>query len=537
MSQAALYPLALLWRFPFPDNPYYHNPQVLGWTEGAIASVLERQRENGAFDSVGPFTQDHGVTLAMVYILGETVRLLDGDLTPALGDAVRRAVRRACEFALLSREDYSYISNHWAMFAVAWLDAAELLENSQFREHAEETVERILREQSPDGWYREYEGPDPGYESLGISYLATYWQRTGSPRLLDSLRRSIEFYTHFVHPDGSVGGVYASRYTSLYFPAGFEILAVEIPMAAAIAQFMRERLTLHNVVTPSVSDPENLPPLVSNYLEACLVPEIEYQVEVPPLPCGALEGIRHFPDSGLTVTGTRHYYAVINASKGGVCRIFDKHTNKIAYEDAGYFVRAGGRCWNSQFIGLGHRVDSSRTDEVACKTTLAEVRQELPTPAKFVLLRILNLTLFRSLALGTWIRRLIVSRLITKKRPGLLLLTRLVRFESDEIQFRDRLEMTHPMHVEEVELPRSFMATHMGSAKYFHPSQLDVTPQVHGIGMASDLNSGGVANCEFTLHFSLTSRPELVIGPAAGDAKVPHMEDSKHEDTRTVASL
>ncbi|HET9532021.1 MAG TPA: hypothetical protein VFQ92_16795 [Blastocatellia bacterium] len=512
MLQTGIYPLALLWRFPFAENPYYRNPNVLKWVEAVVESIIRRQHKNGAFDSVGPYTQDHGVTLAMIYTLTEALRLLGEELHAALRRDAKEAVRRACLFALRSSEDYAFISNHQALFAVAFLNASELLEESRYRQQADHIIEQILHQQSPDGWYREYEGPDPGYESLGLFYLATCWKRTGSPALLDSLRRSIDFYAHCVHPDGSVGGVYGSRHTSLYFPGGFEILAGEIPMAATVARFMRERLALHNVLTPAVSDAENLPSLLYTYLEASLASEAERDEESPRLPCEELDGIRHFPDSDIVVAGARDYYGVVNASKGGVCRIFNKETGEIAYEDAGYLVLAGGRRWASQLAGLGRREDESREGEVCCATTLAEVRQEMLTPAKLIVLRLLNLTLFRNPSLGRWLRRQVIARLITAKRPGPFRLERSIRFGRGEIRFRDRLEAAGTGKVEKVFLPRSFTSIHMGSAKYFHSTELTDVLQPPVDGMADELNHNRSSIIEFVLQFRAVSEQELPVG-------------------------
>ena len=154
MLQTGIYPLALLWRFPFAENPYYRNPNVLKWVEAVVESIIRRQHKNGAFDSVGPYTQDHGVTLAMIYTLTEALRLLGEELHAALRRDAKEAVRRACLFALRSSEDYAFISNHQALFAVAFLNASELLEESRYRQQADHIIEQILHQQSPDGWYR-----------------------------------------------------------------------------------------------------------------------------------------------------------------------------------------------------------------------------------------------------------------------------------------------------------------------------------------------------------------------------------------------
>jgi hypothetical protein len=499
MAQIAAYPLALLWRYPFPGNSYHQNQQVLAWIHGAVEYVCRQQHRNGSFDSVGPFTQDHGNSLFMTYLMTEVQRLLGTALAPDLERAIPRATIAACDFALRSDEDYAFISNHQALYAVAFHNAAQLTGEERFERRARLNIERIIRKQSSEGWYEEYGGADPGYESLGIFYLATYWRRTRDPQVLESLRRSVEFLSHFVHPDGSVGGVYGSRHTSVYMPGGFELLAAEIPAAAAVARFLQKRLSRGNVLTPATCDPQNLGVLAYTYLEGCFAPPQETAAAA--LPCESLDGVRRFPQSGLTLVGTRCYYAVVNTSKGGVCRIFDKQRERVAYEDAGYVARAAGRRYTSQLSGLSHAVDSGAPDEVASEGQFGEVRQELPTASKWMLLRLLNLTLFRSLTLGAWVRRQILARLILAKRPGPLRLRRIIRFANSEIRFRDDLTLAGRARVDAVDLARSFTPIHMGSAKYFHFSELESTPLLPVEDAAVRLNHNGAVTCEFDIHF------------------------------------
>ncbi len=511
MMQGCLCPLALLWAGPYPGSPYHGNAELLGWMEGAIGETLRRQHRNGAFDSVAPNTQDHAVTMVMVYYLTEAIGALGDALAPAARERIAAALRRACEFGLRTREEHAFVSNHEALFAMAWRNAAELFADERYRARGAETVVGIVARQSPDGFYHEYEGADPGYESLGIFYLAQYWQRTGSTEVLESLRRAVEFYAYAVHPDASVGGVYGSRHTSLYFPGGFEILGDAVPMAASVAAFLRERLDRRNVVTPAIADPHNLMVLTHSYLEAALA--APRAGAAPPLPCESLRGERYFRGAGLSVFGTDRYYSAIGAGKGGVCRVFDRRRG-IAYEDAGYLVRAGGRLYTSQLTGATLNIDAWG-GEVSTQTRFAEVRQELPTPAKYLVLRLLNLTLFRNRALGVWLVRRVIRRLILDKRFGPLRLRRTVTFSADRLEFRDRIEATARVSVDSVELPRRFTAIHMGSARYFHPSDLEPTPRVDTSHLAAELNARGSAEIAFSLRFPGDGPVELIAGTAA----------------------
>ncbi len=509
MLQWAAHPLALLWRHDLPENSYYQNPRVLEWIHGAMQQTLQRQHSDGSWDAFYPNERDPGVTLGVLHGLCETYRLIRDELPGDFHDSFLRAARRGFQFAARGDENHAFISNHWALFAVAWLDAQELLGDDACRRRADRCVERILAEQSPEGWYREYEGADPGYESLGISHLAAYWQRAADARVLDSLRRSVDFYAHCVHPDGSVAGVYGSRHPSLYFPAGFERLSAEVPMAAAIAQFMGAAISRNNVVTPATTDAENLSPLLSNYLLAAQAAPAS-AVALPLLPCESQDGVRHVRASGIIAAGTPRYYAVASSAKGGVCRIFDKRSRAILYEDAGYVAKTAAGTWTSQLIGRG--IGKHSGAEVACETQFARATQRLPTPWNYWLFRALSLTLFRSLALGNWLRRRMIAQLVTRSHAGPLRLRRVFRFEPDRVMVEDRIEKMSAVTVQEISLPRSFTAIHMGSAKYFHSSELQSLPLPEVAGMAARLNRSGAAQRSWSLQWDARGACRFVEG-------------------------
>ncbi|MDX1577928.1 MAG: hypothetical protein R3266_05565 [Gemmatimonadota bacterium] len=511
MLQLSSYPLALLWRHGLLDSPYHRSARLREWILASLDETISRQHRNGAFSAFVPNEQDLMSTLSMVFALGRTLKVMEDAVPAELRERALASMHRACAFSRGREESHGFVSNHWALFAVAWQDAADLLEDAAWRAEAEASVDRILSEQSSEGWYREYGGPDPGYETFGIFYLALYWRRTRCRRTLASLEKSVAFQAHGIQPDGRVGGTYGSRHASLYLPGGFEILASELPVAAATAAFMRERFGRRNVVTPATSDAQNLTPLLYGYLEACFAPPARHEA-LPALPCEREDVSRHFAESGFHVVSNRRYHAVFNASKGGVCRVYDKARDRVAYRDAGYLVRGGRRRWTSQILGLGRGEPSEDGARLACRADFAELRQHMPTPGRILLLRVLNLTLFRSPALGGWLRRQIASRLILGGKRGPLGLRREVELGSDEIRFTDRLELRGTVPVDEISLPGSLTAIHMGSAKYFHPSELAETPRPPLDGLAGALRRDRTVEIAFTLRFPEDGDPEVVPG-------------------------
>jgi hypothetical protein len=510
MLQAGAYPLAQLWALS-DESPYGHNERLLEWITSALEYTCRQQHKSGGFDSVAPNTRDLGVSLAMAHFLWRSFECIADAAPGALESTVRDTVTRACRFASRTEEDYAFIANHRALFALGFVAGAEAADDAGFSREAARLVAEIVERQSPGGSFPEYGGFDPGYETLGISYLASYWKLTGDPSVLEPLSRSVRKLSYTVHPDGSVGGRYGSRQTRLYFPAGMEILASRVTEAAAIAGFMRRRLSAGNVVTPANVDIHNLPVLLASYMEARRARALASAPTdaPPPLPCETLEGIRHL--DGLTVVGSKTYYALAAADQGGLLQVFERPSGRSLYEEGGYLIADGRQQWCSAgALGERHGDDASTW---TCEVPLVERRSEVPTPTKFVVLRLLNLTLFRSLWAGRIIRRAIVRRLTTDRRPGPFRLRRDVCFEADRIEVRDEITTERRGNAPSVLLPRELMPYHMGSANYFHRSSLAEGAEPPLEDMARGLRDEGRGKHEFVLSFVLPAE-EAITGNA-----------------------
>lgn len=496
MLQAGVLPLAWLWRDSGPGNPIAGQPRALEWIQGALEAILLRQHRNGAFDTVAPNSQDHGVTLAQCYVLVTTAARLGPACPAPLTSRIAEALRRGAAFAGRSDEDYAFITNHHALFALAFLRMGRFLGDRALEARAGEVVAEILARQSPDGWYAEYGGPDPGYESLTLQHLAEFEAECPTPGLAGSVDRSLAFLAHCVHPDGGIGGGYASRYTRQWFPAGFELLARRSGVARGIAEFVRPRLTEAAVVTPRTVDAHNLPLLLHSW---CLAADAAGAAgpAAEPLPCQQTFAPRHFPGADLVVTSTPRYYAVAALARGGALVVHDKATATLAWEDAGYVAETapGRRRWSSAVLGL------SQPGQVGEGRALARARfghtpRPVLTPGRFLLLRLLNLTVFRSRMLGALVRRRIVAQLITARRPGRLHLERTIEFGPDRLAVRDRLSGGYP-GVRALWLARAFTTVHMGSARYFHPADLNGASDRDLSGAAGHLAGSGAAELEW----------------------------------------
>ena len=129
----------------------------------------------------------------------------------------------------------------------------------------------ILNNQSSEGWYPEYEGFDPGYQSLCLNYLADIYVQEPSLKLKKSLEKAINHLSYFAHPDGSFGGIYGSRGTRFYFPSGIILLSKYIKKAKDLALFMEKSINNKSVVTLQSLDDTNLIPMFNSYVWAAQI--------------------------------------------------------------------------------------------------------------------------------------------------------------------------------------------------------------------------------------------------------------------------
>src|SRR5262249_35195614 len=140
------------------------------------------------------------------------------DILPEQSAAVA-VLARAGDWLYWNDERHGVLSNHLAASAAALYVIYRLTGEARFERRCWYFVQRIYDHQSREGWYEEYGGADPGYQTHGTFYLAWLWHYTHDAMLQASLERAVAFLKYFVHPNGTLGGEYGSRNTEFYFPA------------------------------------------------------------------------------------------------------------------------------------------------------------------------------------------------------------------------------------------------------------------------------------------------------------------------------
>jgi hypothetical protein len=464
--QEAAYALAHLWSTRYADNPLAASDHALAWCRAAMRYWTTLQHGDGSFDEAYPYERSLAATAFTGFYLGEAFLLVADAMPAGERDDVRAALARAGQWLTRNDERHGVLSNHLAAAAAALVVIHRVTGDDRFAHRSRHFLERILARQSPEGWYEEYGGADPGYQTHGSFYLARVWQHTGDKALLESLRRSVAFLAHVIHPDGTLGGEYGSRNTEFYFPAAFEMLAAAVPEAAAIARYLRPFVASQKVAGLWAMDAQNLLPMLNNYLFAAANARV-----IPPgnvkLACEQ-EGEWSFPDAGLLVRSTPRYFAIAGLSKGGVLKVFDRRSGTRAVDDCGCWVKlAGGRLASPQTLTRPGRFRQAG-DMVQVDGAFYRVGTTVFSPWLFLAFRAFTLTIGRVPGIAYRLKNLLVGVLVRQRRPLDLTIVRRIEFHPDRIIVHDRLDNPGRRVIAAAGVGGKFAAIHMGSARYYH---------------------------------------------------------------------
>jgi len=394
----------------FPEATFQRNLASLAWllvqpessTQHAFLSqtikagliyACQIQHKNGSFDQAYPYEASYGATAFLVPDLLDAYLAVKSQCSQQEQVQIEAMLSRAASFLNKHAELHGTISNHLAGAALALQRTAIFFENKADAEKAEKIVQFILDHQSTEGWYVEYGGADPGYQTLCMYYLAQFYQLTPeNTELRDSLAASLDFLQYFIHPDGTFGGEYGSRRTEIYYPGGIALLSVEFPIAAAMNKRMLDAIQNSQTTNLTDIDMGNTAPLLNNYIKALTCQELIPECELP----FTQDSItRDFPEAGMMIRSTAKYYCVVGASTGGVTKIFDKKSARLVLDDCGLLgLTSNGYPISTQMADPNQGWQTGE-NTLQVWGFFYQIKTSLPGPFNFMLLRFMNLTFMR----------------------------------------------------------------------------------------------------------------------------------------------
>ncbi len=428
MYQEGALVLAQVYRFELPGNHWQGEPRLRELAVAAIRYAARSAHSDGSCDDYYPFERALGAAVFSLQATTRAYQLLELDDPQLVAWFCRRAGW------LIDNDESGRLANHQALAAVALHRVFEITGDDRYRHAAQQRMRRLLSWQSEEGWFDEYGGADPGYQTVTIDCLAKYRAATEVSWIDEPLARAVKFSRAFLHPDGSYGGPYGSRGTMHFYPHGFELLASSSAAAADLADgFLR---SLRAGTVACFDDDRLVAHRLGNLVEAYL--DWQPHRAVRDVTDDGDRTIARFPRAGLWVRRDSSTHTVISTARGGTFKHFSESRHMVT--DAGLVVEThDGRVAVSQLHNTtrhvqsendfakdeAHPVQTNRSPDVATVTVtgpLSWTRYETATPLKFIALRSFMLLCGRWCR--TLVRQLLQRRLITARRPCPVRLTR-----------------------------------------------------------------------------------------------------------------
>jgi len=473
-NQYAIYYLALLWSLEEETNPFYHSDKVLEWACAGIDTWCSLQKRDGSFDQV--FHNEHSVGATSYTLLAilETRKILGDSLRKDTRLRMAASIDKAGRFLLSNDETYGIISNHSALFAVTFHELWDITQDKRYKQKCNEQINTILKNMSEEGWFKEYEGTDPGYMTQCIYYLVKLkeagWHILDKP--IDLAIK--EYLPYFIHPDGSLGGCYGSRNTAIFYPAGVALLSCEYAEAKGMLKCMCDGITKGNSPSPASQDLPNAIRLAVNYLLAWeQIKKEENNLKDKSnycLPWEREKLYKKFPEAGAVVVSTPHYYAISGVKKGGVLKVFDKQNRCFVCEDNGYFANIGKKRVATQVFNDSNAEYLDNSVKVIQHFFFVNLRKM--SSLKYLLISIFGMTLFHIKFVREKFKQIMVKYLITGKHRTFHFYERQLVFNDSEIKVKDRIFPSKKKQLKKLRGGVTYSTIHMASADYFDSSCL-----------------------------------------------------------------
>jgi hypothetical protein len=464
MYQEGVLPLALVHAHRLPGNRWYGCPRVRELTIAALHFSARSCHRDGSCDDYYPFERALGAAVFSLQAATKAYRLL-GLHDPELVSWFERRSRW-----LMANDESGRLTNHHALAALGLWRVAQITDKDDYRTAARDRIERVLTWQEEEGWFDEYGGADPGYQTVTIDCLVKLRLATGDERLDEPIRRAVAFARHFLHPDGSYAGEYGSRGTYHFYPHGMELLAGQLPHAAdladgflsALAQgkhghFHDDRLFAHRL---------------GNQIEA----HLDWSPVRPEPSEDSARTIKHFSNAGLFVYTDSDRQTVVSTARGGILKHFE---TERTVTDAGLVVEMqGGMVAVSQMHDHQRSVEVNNVSDGSVSITVSgplhTSRFETATPVNQSILHV------GMWAVGRWcrtaVRKLLQKRLITGRHSFPIHLTRTIKLQSGEptVRVKDEIELMSPaVRIERMAYGTDHQAAYVAACGVYQDSILE----------------------------------------------------------------
>ena len=471
MAQEFSLPLSLAYALKLPDSPFYQKSSVREWGHASLSFAAKSAHSDGSCDDYFPFERASGATAFSLFACIESYQLL------ALNDPEILQFFETRADWLANHRESGRLANHEALIVLCLTLLSKLLKTSKWDSIKAQRLERLLSWQSPEGWFQEYGGFDPGYHTLTVSCLARLYEFQPDDSLKQVLIQAVELTRQLIHPDGSYGGEYGSRNTYNFFPHGFELVGQWYPDALAINDAFLQGMAAGQ--QPCYADDHIVGHHAWNYLLAWK----DFVSHRPPhklRPAGQL----WLKQSGILIDRRQDTELYLALNKGGVFKLFREGKLIASDTQISVSVQQGGQLKNAVAHLVGDYDVEVSENRISIRGNLGWSKQTQMTPAKLMILRIVNLSIGRFFP--NLIRSLLQKILITGKREAPFTFVRQMDWHNGQWQITDELKADSWNAVRSVGISSHQTSIYVVMSRVFQAGQLqpwlDLTERVKTLG-------------------------------------------------------
>lgn len=441
------------------------------WLDATVRYLGRIQWGDGSFDQCYPHEKSPGVFFDFLATLVDLHG--SGLLSKEAGAELEAVIRRGVVFLLRTDEKHGEVANHIAQYGYELLHYAKAFGDAPAEARGRGYVARTLSWfDRAEGWFREYHGPDAGYQTRTLRYLTKASLLYPDLNLAGVLDKAMEFMDAIVMPDGTINPLLGCRSTALIYPYSFEVAARRnrrfAPLATRIQRAWDEGL----VPLPSSLDFGNAIRLGDDAREAAdLVAEQSLAAGTSP----TLPERIDFPNAGIFVRRTADRATYVASGLGGAVVVYRRNAEgawKLAGEDGGYLLLEGGKRYVTRVPAAGLARSVTEGEIVVEADFFLSLHEDLKT-YQMVALRILNSTVLRVQWIGDLFRKMVVRRLMGNRVKASTRLTRTVSLEGQGVVVKDEIAAAGGATLHRT---RRASGIHMASSRYFQPVELESGP-------------------------------------------------------------
>ena len=425
----------------------------------AIKAIPSLTNKNHSLNEAFPNESSYCVTALVIYDTLYCIDLLKDEMGKNKVEEYFSIIEPLVNYLIKNKEQHAIISNHLATSAAALLLWEEL--TGKFKNSYKNVLEIIYDNQSQEGWYKEYEGPDHGYQTLCINFLSTIYIKTKDEYLKLSLQKSFKYLYNFIHPDGTIGGLYGSRNTEIVYPGGVSVLRDISDYAYfcfdSFGKGFKDGLSL----LPQDIDSDNFIPLLNSFALAAFNEDRTYKKRKLLKPFFYFNQRKDFEISGIEVFSNENYFSILNYKKGGTLMVYDLSKKRCVYESGGIFYFKSRKKYTSQ-----------RFDQTICKNVdgsfvsfFYHYKENYPSLIQTILIRLMAITIFNLPSVVEIFKKILVKLLITNKRRTKIKIKTQLLYKQKNIELT--YNFSKNLKKESLYFGKRFKAIHMASSGYF----------------------------------------------------------------------